>query len=120
MRALPIALGSGAMIVMAGLGLSSSRPETANTLKAATEFATIGDEKERAIALFNEAGKVILNPRCVNCHPAGDRPRQGDDGHPHQPLVVRGMGGFGAIGMHCATCHGPENFDPGRVPAPRW
>jgi hypothetical protein len=121
MRALPIALGSGAMIVMAGLGLSSSRPETANTLKAATEFATIGDEKERAIALFNEAGKVILNPRCVNCHPAGDRPRQGDDGHPHQPLVVRGMGGFGAIGMHCTTCHGPENFDPGRVPGhPLW
>ena len=64
---------------------------------------------------------MILNPRCVNCHPAGDRPRQGDDGHPHQPLVVRGMGGFGAIGMHCTTCHGSENFDPGRVPGhPGW
>ena len=93
MRALPIAFGSSAMIMMVGLSLSSARPETGNTLKAATEFATIGDEKERALALFNEAGKVILNPRCVNCHPAGDRPRQGDDGHPHQPLVVRGMGG---------------------------
>ena len=56
-----------------------------------------------------------------DCHPAGDRPRQGDDGHPHQPLVARGMGGFGAIGMHCTTCHGPENFDPGRVPGhPVW
>ena len=109
------------MIMMVGLGLSSARPETGNTLKAATEFATIGDEKERALALFNEAGKAILNPRCVNCHPAGDRPRQGDDGRPHQPLVVRGMGGFGAIGMHCTTCHGPENFDPGRVPGhPLW
>ena len=121
MRALPIALGSGAIIVMVGLGLSSARPQTANTLRSVTEFSTIGDDKERAIALFNEAGKVILNPRCVNCHPAGDRPRQGDDGHPHQPLVVRGMGGFGAIGMHCTTCHGPENFDPGRVPGhPAW
>jgi hypothetical protein len=121
MRALPVSLGVGAMIMVVGIALLSARPEAASTLRAATEFSTIGDDKERAIALFNEAGKVILNPRCVNCHPAGDRPRQGDDGHPHQPLVVRGMGGFGAIGMHCTTCHGPENFDPGRVPGhPAW
>ena len=116
MRALPVSLGVGAMIMVVGVALSSARPEVASTLRAATEFSTIGDDKERAIALFNEAGKVILNSRCVNCHPAGDRPRQGDEGHPHQPLVVRGVGGFGAIGMHCTTCHGPENFDPGRVP----
>jgi hypothetical protein len=121
MRALPVSLGVGAMIMVVGVGLSSARPEAVSTLRAATEFSTIGDDKERAIALFSEAGKVFLNPRCVNCHPAGDRPRQGDDGHPHQPLVVRGMGGFGAIGMHCNTCHGPENFDPGRVPGhPAW
>ena len=121
MRALPVSLGVGAMIIVVGVALSSARPEAVSTLRAATEFSTIGDNKERAIALFNEAGKVILNPRCVNCHPAGDRPRQGDDGHPHQPLVVRGMGGFGAIGMHCTTCHEPENFDPGRVPGhPAW
>ena len=121
MRALPVSLGVGAMIMVVGVALSSARPEAASTLRLASDFSTIGDDKERAIALFNEAGKVILNPRCVNCHPAGDRPRQGDDGHPHQPLVVRGMGGFGAIGMHCTSCHGPENFDPGRVPGhPAW
>ena len=94
MRALPVSLGVGAMIVVLGVGLSSARPEAASTLRPATEFSTIGDDKARAVALFNEAGKVILNPRCVNCHPAGDRPSQGDDGHPHQPLVVRGMGGL--------------------------
>ena len=121
MRALPVSLGIGAMTMLVGVALPSARPEVASTLRAATEFSTIADDKERAIALFNEAGKVILNPRCVNCHPAGDRPRQGDEGHPHQPLVVRGVGGFGAIGMHCTTCHGPENFDPGRVPGhPAW
>ena len=46
---------------------------------------------------------------------------QGDDGHPHQPLVVRGVDGFGAIGMRCTTCHGKANFDPGGVPGnPVW
>jgi hypothetical protein len=57
----------------------------------------------------------------MNCHPRGDRPTQGDDSHPHQPLVVRGDFGLGAPGMRCATCHGPANFDPGGVPGhPLW
>lgn len=121
MRALPVALGAGVMTVMAGLTLSNAQPEAADTLKPVTDFAVIADDKERAVALFDEAGKVIQHPRCVNCHPAGDRPQQGDDGHPHQPLVVRGTAGVGAVGMHCGTCHGPENFDPGRVPGhPMW
>jgi hypothetical protein len=121
MRALPVALGAGVMTLVAGLTLSNTQPEAADTLKPVTDFAVIADDKERAVALFDEAGKVIQHPRCVNCHPAGDRPQQGDDGHPHQPLVVRGIAGFGAVGMHCGTCHGPENFDPGRVPGhPTW
>ena len=46
---------------------------------------------------------------------------QGEDSRPHQPLVVRGDDGLGAIGMRCTTCHGPANFDPGRVPGhPTW
>jgi len=36
-------------------------------------------------------------------------------------VVVRGKDGFGAPGMRCTTCHGPANFDPGRVPGhPQW
>jgi len=121
MRVLPVALRAGVMTLVVGLTLSSALPEAADTLRPVSDFLTIADDNERAIALFGEAGKVIQNPRCVNCHPAGNRPLQDDDGHPHLPLVVRGLGGFGAIGMHCATCHGPENFDPGGVPGhPSW
>jgi hypothetical protein len=47
-----------------------------------------------------EAGKVIQHPRCVNCHPATDRPLQGATMHPHQPPVSRGDGGMGMPGMH--------------------
>jgi hypothetical protein len=84
-------------------------------------FADIADTQVRSIAVFEEAGKVLQHPRCMNCHPAGERPRQTDQRRPHQPLVVRGKDGHGAPGMTCSTCHGGSNFDPARVPGnPHW
>src|SRR6202048_698537 len=35
---------------------------------------TFAGADARSIALFREAGKVLLNPRCLNCHPVDDRP----------------------------------------------
>ena len=121
MRVVPIVLVAGVMVLAAGVGWSTAQPEMGGSLKPASEFSAIADERERSIALFTEAGKVIQHPRCVNCHPAGDRPSQGDDGHPHLPLVLRGAGGFGMVGMQCSTCHQRANFDPGGVPGhPTW
>jgi hypothetical protein len=121
MRVFPASFASAMAVVIAGLAVPAARPEPARGLKPTSEFASIQDKKQRAVALFTEAGKVIQHPRCVNCHPASDRPLQGEDSHPHQPLVVRGDDGLGAIGMRCTTCHGPANFDPGRVPGnPTW
>lgn len=104
------------LIVLAFVGSAGSEE-----LRPASEFASIADEAERSAAVFAEAGKVLLHPRCVNCHPAGESPFQGEDGHPHEPWVRRGLGGHGVVGMRCATCHQEANFDPGRVPgAPHW
>ena len=90
-------------------------------LRGADSFASIADRDARAQALFVEAGKVIQHPRCVNCHPVGERPTQGNDMHPHQPLVVRGEDDMGAIGMRCTTCHQGANFEPSGVPGhPLW
>lgn len=92
-------------------------------LRRPDTFSSIPDEQARSAALVREAGKVITHPRCVNCHPDGDRPLQGEIGntYPHQPMVVRGAGGMGAPGMRCFTCHGNENFDPAGVPGhPLW
>ncbi len=85
-------------------------------LRPASEFAEIDDPAERSAALFIEAGKVLQHPRCVNCHPSGDVPLQGEAGTLHQPPVVRGKAGFGVPGLRCNTCHQKANFDPGRVP----
>jgi hypothetical protein len=118
MKVLFVVLAGSAVILATGVAVSARPPED---LKPVESFASIADQKQRAVALFTEAGKVIQSPRCMNCHPAGDRPSQGDDLHPHQPLVVRGDSGIGAPGMRCTTCHGPANFDPGHIPGnPKW
>jgi hypothetical protein len=88
----------------------------ANALRPVTAFAVIADDRARAIALFQEAGKVIAHPRCMNCHPAGDSPTQTERMQPHLPLVVRGADGHGAPGMMCATCHHAANYDIAGVP----
>lgn len=98
-------LGAG---VLTSVSLAQDNPQP---LKPASEFQSIADQKERSVALFEEAGKVILHPRCVNCHPAGDHPLQGMNSHVHQPPVSRGEGDIGMPGMMCGTCHGAENVD---------
>jgi hypothetical protein len=98
-----------------------SKPVMAKTLKPVAAFAGIKDNKARSLALFGEVGKVIQHPRCMNCHPATERPTQTDMMRPHMPWVVRGDGGIGASGLRCITCHHDKNFDPAGVPGnPKW
>src|SRR5580700_9965421 len=111
--------------LMTALGLPlltevySAEPPAA--LAAPQSFDGIGDPAARSAALFAEAGKVMSSPRCVNCHPAGDRPLQGDARRLHQPPVERGTDGFGAAPMRCATCHQGGNFDAAGMPGhPHW
>lgn len=80
------------------------------------QFATIADPHARSIALFGEIGKVLTSPRCINCHSANDRPRQGDSMRPHQPPVFRGVDGMGLPALRCPACHHAANFDPARMP----
>jgi hypothetical protein len=90
-------------------------------LKDPAQFSSITDPVERSRALFAEAGKVIQSPRCLNCHPNGDRPSQGDDLHPHMPMVNRGPQSQGAVALRCMTCHQGANFEPSGVPGhPQW
>jgi cytochrome c5 len=75
--------------------------EASSSLAAPESFASIADEGQRSAAYFTELGKVLLNPRCVNCHPAGDRPRQGDLARLHQPLVAKCHPIFARMRLRC-------------------
>lgn len=96
-------------------------PVASNQLRAPEAFSSIEDEKERSRALFLEASRVLLHPRCANCHPNGDVPLQGMDMRPHDPPVTRGPENNGVVGMECSGCHQDRNLDHARVPgAPNW
>jgi hypothetical protein len=119
------------LLAAAGLCASIAQPQTSapNELRPPAAFAGIADQAARSRALFAEAAKVFVSPRCMNCHPAGDHPTQGDDRHPHDPPVERGASGAGIPGAPCAACHMSRTVDlyPGAVASfrsipghPRW
>lgn len=96
-------------------------PAKAGQLRSVDDFASIKDRSRRSQALFLEASRVLLHPRCINCHPSGDSPLQGDDSHVHEPPVVRGDDDRGVVGMYCTSCHQDHNLPLARVPgAPNW
>jgi hypothetical protein len=106
------------MSMLAAYAVSDVSPDK---LASPQSFDSIADPAERSAALFVELGKVLTSPRCLNCHPVGDRPRQGEQGRLHQPPVTRGADGHGLAALRCPVCHGKANFDPGRVPGhPEW
>jgi hypothetical protein len=78
-------------------------------LKPVSAFASVTDPKARSVAVFAEAAKVITSPRCMNCHPSTRQATQGDDLHPHVPLMYGGRYGVGVPGLPCRACHGPSN-----------
>ena len=95
--------------------------DQSDSLASPERFASIADTAKRSAAMFVELGKVLTHPRCVNCHPVGDRPRQGDLARLHQPPVERGADGHGQRAMRCSICHQQANFDPAGVPGhPEW
>lgn len=105
-------VGAAAAVIFALFALSAVAQDAApGTLRDAASFDSIADKTARSVALFDEAGKVIQHPRCVNCHPAGNVPLQGMAMRPHQPPVARGEGDIGMPGMMCGTCHGATNVD---------
>lgn len=70
---------------------------------------------------FEQMMQVIAHKRCVNCHPAGDRPHQGEDSHLHNFYVQGGEEGHGVAALECSTCHQSQNNLNSGVPgAPHW
>ncbi len=79
-------------------------------------------DPEASAKAFLAAYKVFQSPRCVNCHPSGARPLQGDRERVHLMHVVRGPEGMGKNGVWCSTCHQVTNLPGKDMPpgAPGW
>jgi hypothetical protein len=93
----------------------------ATSLFAFAERAMAAESKSDSENLFMQMHRVLIHPRCLNCHPKGDSPKQGDDARLHMPPMTRGPHNSGPAGMHCDTCHQKSNFAASGVPgAPNW
>jgi hypothetical protein len=88
---------------------------------AMTATAQTPAQREASLEAFGRITEVLRHPRCLNCHPSGDSPRQADDRHRHRMLVARGPDDRGTPALKCSTCHQTQNTADGRVPgAPHW
>lgn len=115
-RAVAVITAVAGADLAAGVAPRAARAQTDAGLRAPDAFVSIADRVQRSIALFAEAGKVFQHPRCQNCHPGDDRPRQGDEGRAHQPAVRHGADGLGAPGLRCPACHHDANYDAVGMP----
>jgi len=82
----------------------------------------VNSDSVESVRAFMDVYKVLMSPRCMNCHPAGDFPLQGDDSHIHKMLPRRGKDGMGVYAMKCSNCHQPENTPGLHTPPgnPKW
>lgn len=107
------------LAVISGLGSVGSTPET---LPESPRFEGLKRDSVKSVKAFMEVYKVLMSPRCVNCHPAGDVPLQGDDSHLHIARPQRGPDGKGLNAAKCANCHLDANTPGIHTPpgAPNW
>jgi len=106
------------IVSLAILGYSFHSPEklTKTTRSESKDLSTANSD-----LAFDKMMQVLMHKRCVNCHPAGDVPLQGEDSHLHHFNVQRGEDGHGLASYTCNTCHQKVNNDFSGVPgAPEW
>jgi hypothetical protein len=118
--------GCCAALALAGLafGASLETNQSARSIWAGCgeACAATGADRAASAAAFTKACAVLQHPRCLNCHPAGDRPLVGDTSQPHPMHVERGPTGMGKNGLFCHTCHQEKNLQGKDLPpgAPEW
>ncbi|MBL7808135.1 MAG: hypothetical protein JNN28_09985 [Saprospiraceae bacterium] len=102
-------------------GLASTSVDM-GSLPDADTSEIIKKDSVKSVKAFLEAYKVLMSPRCVNCHPAGDVPLQGDESRLHAMKPQRGKDGKGLNAMKCANCHRESNTPGLNMPpgAPNW
>lgn len=91
------------LIIFLSMSEDNKNTEEYINLAAVKKDSTISKEA------FGKVYSVLMHPRCMNCHPAGDIPLQGDDSHLHGMSPRRGKDGKGMYAMKCANCHQNEN-----------
>lgn len=86
---------------VAAMSLSPASAPASNL----ADMPPLKKDSVRSVKAFQEVYTVLMSARCMNCHPAGNIPLQGDDNHLHAMFPKRGVDGRGLTAMKCANCH---------------
>jgi len=111
-------------VILSIIVVTTSASKEENNFKASTnaDNVRINTDSTESVEAFMQVYKVLMSPRCMNCHPAGDRPLQGEDSHVHIMNVQRGKDGKGLYALKCSNCHQPTNVAGVHTPPgnPKW
>jgi hypothetical protein len=104
------------------VGFMAFGSEIGNREKKTQVKPIVVKDSVESVKAFEKVYAVLMSPRCMNCHPAGDVPLQGDDSHLHAMLPKRGTDGKGVYAMKCMNCHQPTNTPGLHTPPgnPNW
>ncbi len=112
------------LVVAAAVGGAACQSNTAKpaTQPSAASSAHSTTDEAESKAAFVAAYAVFKHPRCMNCHPSGDAPLQGDDSRTHIQNVKRGPDGKGLYALKCSNCHQAKNVPGANMPPgnPNW
>lgn len=110
-------------ILFAAIVLMAAMTQTEESSNSDTAvFETAKKDSIESVKAFMQVYQVLMSPRCMNCHPSGDIPLQGDDSHLHTMEPKRGKDGKGMYAMKCANCHQSANTPGLHMPPgnPNW
>lgn len=112
------------LLLFAVIAMSALSSKEYDKSEARNKIAEQAAKKDSVVSTkaFLSVYRVLMNPACMNCHPAGDVPLQGPDSHLHTMGVKRGIDGKGVSSMKCANCHQATNLPGLHMPPgnPNW
>ena len=113
---------SGVLLLLVTIASSLFAISFTTDVESDRKTAEVKKDSITSVKAFMEAYTVLKHPRCMNCHPAGDVPLQGEDSHIHTMLPQRGLDGKGVYAMKCNNCHQPTNTPGLHTPPgnPNW
>lgn len=103
--------------------MGTSKAEESGSVENTAETIEITPEQQnKGVEAFLDVYKVLQHPRCLNCHPNGAAPLQGEDSKPHDMNISRAST---ETGLSCPACHQINNSEAygildGPPGAPNW
>ena len=109
-------------VILSIIVLTTSAFKDNNIAADFAGYENVNTDSAESVQAFLQVYKVLMSPRCMNCHPAGDQPLQGDDSRIHTMKAQRGKDGKGVYAAKCSNCHQPENVPGLHTPPgnPDW